>query len=103
MTLLRPTLKGRANDEERDHVAVAIGPHWRAPRHGSSVSFTTSYTWVTLNELNRHFRGDALIPVSRKWLTQNNLSGRPIEMNHATLQASGNQPLVEEIKITEIE
>jgi lactoylglutathione lyase len=29
---------GRANDEERDHVAVPIDHHWRAPRHGSPVS-----------------------------------------------------------------
>jgi hypothetical protein len=28
----------RANDEERDHVCIPDGRHWRAPRHGSSGS-----------------------------------------------------------------
>jgi hypothetical protein len=28
-----------ANDEERDDAAVNIERRWRAPRHGSSVSF----------------------------------------------------------------
>jgi len=56
----------------------------------------TSNVWVSLRALNKLFNEDAMILVARRFAQQNNLIGKAVYATNDTIEASGNQPALEE-------
>lgn len=63
----------------------------------------TSNVWVKMSDLKERFNDNALILVARRFANDNKIQGVAVTGTRETIQASGNQPAVEEIvSVTEI-
>ena len=63
----------------------------------------TSFVFVTLDQLNKFFNGNAIIPISRKFANNNHLLGQAMYATNDNIVAAGNPPAIEEkVSIKEV-